>query len=305
MLHIIANPSSSSGNGKTIIESVKKILNEKNIDYKLYETTGPESARNFASEITCDNERDIIIGIGGDGTMNEIFSGIRDLSKVTVGYIPSGSGGDLARDLNIPLDPFKALENILSPKQFLMMDIGQMENAECTKRFAVSSGIGFDAAVCHEALTSKLKPLLNKFHLGKLTYVLIALKQLATTQKTKCTIILDGARKIEFNNLYLVATMIHRYEGGGFMFCPKAKCDDGIMDICVASDISKLKVLSILPTAYEGKHVNKKGISIYTAKKIEIIADRPLCIHADGEYAGVQSKNTITLCDQKVRMIVR
>lgn len=306
MFHIIMNPSSSTGNGIKVWNSVEAILKEKNIEYKLYETSGPDSARRYANDITCDGENDILIGIGGDGTMNEIFCGIKDFSKVTLGYIPSGSGGDLARDLKINLDPVKALETILHPKEYKLMDVGHIVTAECDKKFGVSAGIGFDAAVCHEALNSKLKVFLNKLHIGKLTYVLIALKQLAATKKTSCTIILDdGARTIHLDHFYFITTMIHRYEGGGFIFCPNAKCDDGIIDICVAGDISKKRVLRILPTAYKGKHVKYKGISTYTAKKVQIIAENPLAIHADGEYAGVQKEMTATVCDKKVRMIVR
>ena len=305
MLHIIMNPSSSSGNGALIWAEAEKKIKKKNLEYKLYETTGADSARRYASDITADDTNDIIIVIGGDGTLNEVFNGISDYSKVTLGYIPSGSGGDFARDLGIHLDPAKALEAILHPSEYKIMDVGHMVNAECDKKFGISAGIGFDAAVCHEALKSKLKVFLNKLHLGKLTYVFIALKQLASLEKTGCTIILDDARQIKLDNFYLVTTMIHRYEGGGFMFCPNAKCDDQIIDVCVAGNISKPKVLQILPTAYKGKHLRFKGVHTYTAKKVQIIADKPLPIHCDGEYAGVQKEYTATVCEKQIRVIIR
>lgn len=305
MLHIIMNPSSSTGNGYKIWKSVEKVLTDRNIKYTLYETNGPESAKNYASNITFDSSDDILIGIGGDGTMNEIFCGIKDFSKVTLGYIPSGSGGDLARDLNLSKDPLDALEAILNPKEYIYMDVGHMVNAECDKRFCVSSGIGFDAAVCHEAFRSKIKKVLNAIHLGKLTYVIIALQMLASAKKTSCKLILDEDIEINVDNLYFIATMLHRYEGGGFMFCPEAKYDDGILDLCVVGDIKKSSFLKILPTAYKGNHTKFKGINTYKAKSIKIIADKPLAIHTDGEYAGVQSEMTITLCESKIKMIVK
>jgi len=305
MLHIIYNPASSSGNGALIWAQAEKKIIEKGLEYKVYETSGTDSARRYASDITSDDTNDVIIVIGGDGTLNEVFNGIKDYSKVTLGYIPSGSGGDFARDLGINLNPEKALEAILHPSEYKIMDVGQMVNPECSKRFGISAGIGFDAAVCHEALKSKLKVFLNKLHLGKLTYVIIALKQLATTKKTACTIILDDARKIHLDNFYFATTMIHRYEGGGFKMCPNAKCDDGIIDVCVAGDMSKLKILRVLPTAFSGKHVKYKGIGIYSAKKVQIIAESPMPIHCDGEYAGVQKEYTATVCDKKIRTIIR
>lgn len=304
MLHVIMNPSSSSGNGLNIWRSIESVLKSRNIEYTLYETNGSDSAKKFASEINFDNPEDILVGIGGDGTMNEIFCGIKDFSKVTLGYIPSGSGGDLARDLGLYGNPLDALEMILDPKEYRYMDVGLLENDECVKRFGVSTGIGFDAAICHEALNSKIKRFLNKFHLGKLTYTIIALKQLASTKKTSCTIVLDDDITIQIDNLYFIATMVHRYEGGGFMFCPDAKYDDGILDLCVVGDIPKFKLLTILPTAYKGNHVKYKGINTYKARKIKIIADRDLPIHTDGEYAGVQKTTDICLCENKIRVIV-
>lgn len=305
MYHIIYNPQSSTGNGKNIWNQTERILINQNIEYKAYETTGPGSAKLYAKDITADEENDKIIVIGGDGTLNEVVNGIRDYSKVTLGYIPSGSGGDFARDLGISTNPSAALDAILNPKQYKMMDIGNLTNAECNKRFAVSAGMGFDAAVCHEAMNSKIKVIMNKLHLGKLTYVIIAVKQILSTRDHNCTIILDDARKIKLNNFYFIATMNHRYEGGGFMFCPKAKCDDGLIDVIVASNISKFKILTLMPLAFKGKHTKFKGIDIYTARKVQVFSDEKLPIHCDGEYAGVDDEFVVTLCSKQIRVIVR
>lgn len=305
MLHIILNPQSSSGNGRKVWEQTKAELEKENIEYKLYETTGPKSAKMYAKDITSDETNDVIIVIGGDGTLNEVFNGIRDYSKVTLGYIPSGSGGDFARDLGINLEPAKAIHSVLHPKEYKIMDVGNLTNAECNKRFCVSTGIGFDAAICHEVNVSKFKVFLNKIGMGSLIYVVIALKQLITMKKHGCTIILDDARKIRLDNFIFVAAMVHRYEGGGFMFCPKAKCDDGMIDICAVGNISKLKVLAIIPKAFKGEHVKYKGIDTYKAKKVQIISDEKLPIHADGEYAGIEDEMYVTICSKQIRVIIR
>lgn len=305
MLHIIYNPMSSSGNGRKIFHRTIAVLDKENIEYKVYETTGPKSAKMYAKDITSDEYSDKIVVIGGDGTLHEVFNGIKDFSKATIGYIPSGSGGDFARDLGISTNPAKAIEAVIHTKEYKMVDVGNLTDAECNRKFCVSAGIGFDAAVCHEALHSRLKVFLNKLKLGKLTYVLIAIKQILSTKKHGCTIILDDARKIKFDHFYFAAAMIHRYEGGGFMFCPDAKCDDGLFDLCVAGNLSKLKVLMTIPKALKGKHVSCKGISIYQAKKIQIISDEKLPIHGDGEYAGVEDELVITPCDKQVRIAIR
>lgn len=305
MYHIIYNPQSSTGNGKKVWDQIEKYLINQSVEYKAYETTGPNSAKMYAKDITSDEENDKIIVIGGDGTLNEVVNGIRDYSKVTLGYIPSGSGGDFARDSRISSNLETALSSILNPKEYKMMDICNLTNAECNKRFAVSAGIGFDAAVCHEAMHSNIKSFLNRLHMGKLSYTIIALKQILSTKDHGCTIILDEARKIKINNFYFIATMNHRYEGGGFMFCPKAKCDDGYIDVIVASNISKLKILALMPLALKGKHTKFKGIDIYKARKVQIFSDEKLPVHCDGEYAGVEDELVVTLCPKQIRVIVR
>lgn len=305
MLHFIVNPASSTGNGGKIWKEAESKLIKANTPYRLYLTTGTGSAKLYASEITATNEPVIIVVLGGDGTINEVLTGIRDFGLVTLGYIPAGSSNDLARDLMLTRDPESALSSILHPKEYAYMDVGIIKYQNEEKNFGVSTGIGFDAAVCHEALHSKIKNVLNKLHLGKLTYVGIALKQLAKTQKQGCTIILDDTRKIRLDRFYFVTCMIHKYEGGSFMFCPDADYKDGILNVCVAGNLSKPRVLRILPTAYKGKHTHFSGITTYQAKKVTIVTDVPCPVHADGESCGIQSTITMTQDVKQLRVIIR
>lgn len=305
MLHVIYNPASRSGNGKKVFAQAEQVLISENIQYKAYETTGPGSAKMYARDITSDEINDVIVVIGGDGTLNEVINGIKDYSKVTLGYVPSGSGGDFARDLKVSLDPAKAIQSVLHPKEYKFMDVCNLTDSEFNKKFCVSAGIGYDAAVCHETLRSKLKLILNKFGMGKLVYLAIALKQLCATKKHGCTLILDDARQYKFENFYFVATMIHKYEGGGFMFAPKAKYDDGLVDVFVAGNIPKALILFLLPFAFNGKHTKFRGLYSYTAKKVRIVSDEKLPIHCDGEYAGVDDELVVTVCPKKIRVITR
>lgn len=303
MFYVIVNPTSNSGNGADIWKKTEEILKREGITYRLYETSKTVSAKGLAAQIPC-SVTDTLIVIGGDGTLNEVFNGIKDFSKVTLGYIPAGTGGDFARDLGISKDPMKALHTILNPKQYKMMDIGRLENQEVTKNFVVSCGIGFDAAVAIAVGNSKLKNYLSKIKLASLSYTLIAVKMILGAKRKSCTVILDEEREIHYDNFIFAAPMIHRYEGGGFMFCPAAECDDGMLDICVAGDIKKFRVFYIIPTAYKGKHLKFKGIDIYKAKKVRIISERPESMHTDGEYAGVQTEMTASIYEEKVRVII-
>ena len=304
MYHFIVNPSSSSGRGSLLWKEIEKKLISDKIPYLLYMTDGDGAAKRFAEEITKGDEDVTIVVCGGDGTMNEVVSGIRDYSKVTVGCIPTGSSNDLVRDLGTTNDPLAMLDIILNPTNVVKMDIGKITHAEGSKNFAVSMGVGFDAAICYEANFSKLKNFLNKIKLGKLTYLGISLKQLAGAKKVGATIILDDEKEIKVDRLLFITCMVHRYEGGGFMFCPEADFSDGDLDILIVGDISKMKVLKVLPSASKGKHLGNKGIDMYRAKKVLIKTEKPMHVHCDGESAGVRDEVTVTQEDKQINLIL-
>ena len=95
-----------------------------------------KDAGKIASEITEDGQEHMFVVLGGDGTLNEVLSGIKSLEKVTLGYIPIGSSNDFARGTGIPGDPFEALDTILSPKKVEKMDIGVLKGRkeeDCSK----------------------------------------------------------------------------------------------------------------------------------------------------------------------------
>ncbi len=301
MYYIIVNPSSKSGRGIRIWQKLKPVFQERNIPYKLMLSTHIGHVEEFTREITKTDENVNLIVLGGDGTINEALQGIRDFSKVSIGYIPTGSSNDLARDMKLDKDPMKILNTILSGKVSRMVDIGILtygnrgaatskrlnkdvqEDISTKRYFVVSSGIGFDAAVCEEALSSNIKDLLNKLKLGKLTYLGIALKQLIAAKPIACDLYLDGKEPVHTNRFLFIASMIHKYEGGGFKFCPDADPADGLLDLCFVGNIPKPLILLALPTAFFGKHYVFPHIFHYNAQKVEIKTSAPLWVHTDGE----------------------
>lgn len=306
MYHIIVNPASRSGKGMHIWKKyVEPRLKAERIPYKAYFSEKAGDVSVLANEITSDtgNEKLYLIVLGGDGTVNEALQGIVFSENLILGYIPTGSSNDLARDLKLPKEPQKALERILFHGSIVPMDIGLVTFPHGKRYFAVSCGIGFDAAVCEEALHSKIKTALNKIGLGKLTYLGIALKQLIAAKSNSCEILLDGGEKIQLSSLLFCASMIHRYEGGGFKFCPQADYRDGLLDVCTVGKIPKLKILFALPTAFFGKHYMFREIYHYRTQKIEIRTAHPLYLHTDGESAAFTDSITVECRHQKLYFI--
>lgn len=306
MYHIIINPASRSGKGlKLWKEIVEPALHTEQVEYRSYFSEEVGDVARLVWEITSKDSGELtIIVLGGDGTVNEALQGIQDPSRVTLGYIPTGSSNDLARDLGIPKDPAEALQRILHTGSVHPMDIGTLSYPDgFQRRFAVSCGIGFDAAVCEEILHSGMKAFFNKIGLGKLTYLGVALKQLLGARRAFCDIELDGKAPVRIKNLLFIACMNHRYEGGGFLFAPKAKDHDGILNLCAVGDLPKLVMLLALPTAFFGWHYIFKGITPYQASRVRVKASRPLWVHTDGEVLPQTAEFSVECLRDAIRII--
>lgn len=303
MYTFIVNPNSRSGLGQSIWSELERILKKEKIEYEVFFTKYQKHATNITREITSDGKEHTIIALGGDGTVNEVVNGIAYYDKAILGYIPIGSSNDFARGLELPTNPVDALNTILTCPHLHPMNVGELRYKNKLRRFAVSAGIGFDADICHESVVSRLKLFLNKIKLGKLTYVAIAIHRLFLTNPCTVTVTLDHEKELTFPKTYFVAIMNNRYEGGGVKFCPKAKNDDDKLDIIVANNMPKLKVLTLFPTAFAGLHVHFKGVHIYKGTMIKIHSERPMPVHTDGEPIFLQSDVSACCAQKKLRVI--
>lgn len=318
MYHVVVNPASRSGRGLRIWKDIESVFQEKNIRCEVFYSMNAGHVAQIVKDIcnSVPGEINLII-LGGDGTFNEALQGITDFDRVKIGYIPSGSSNDLARDLKLPSSPREILEQILSCTTPFCMDLGCLtyhqrpttfssagKDAFSSQRyFAVSCGIGYDAAICEEVLTSRFKGFLNKIGCGKLIYLVIALKQLIMTKRGNCTITLNDLPAFQFKDFLFITSMIHRYEGGGFMFCPDADCSDGVIDICAVGPIAKPIILLALPSALKGQHLKYPHIYPYKTSTIRIDADRDFWVHTDGEVFAKCSSITIKCLQNRIQLL--
>lgn len=298
MLYFIVNKTSRTGKSAQIWESVRKILDARDIEYMYHITMYEGHATELAREISAKNEEDItIVVLGGDGTMNEVLNGIVDFEKVRFGIIPTGSGNDFGGGLNFPSDPVQNLNTILHNYQlgkehFTRMDIGKVEWKNCPRPryFGISSGLGMDATVCKKALTSKLKKVLNKIHLGKLTYILLTIHTLFSMETANAEITytdLSGEQKsATMNKLIFSAAMNLRAEGGGVPMAPKAKGTDHMLSLSSAYGIPKWRTFLCLPILVMAKHEHLKGFDVFGFTEAKVQLSKEMVLHADGEYLG-------------------
>lgn len=262
-------------------------------------------ARTIAASLSTLTQPFTLVVVGGDGTLNEVIGGLSSFINMTLGCIPTGSGNDFVRGLKLEKDPLTALHQILHPQKLRRLKIGQtISPSGCRSAFCVSSGIGFDAAVCNGAYRSGMKDMLNWFHLGKLVYTGTALKQLFTSRLCPMKLTLDDGQELVYPHAFFAAVMNLPYEGGGFRFAPDADPCSDRFTLCIAEGLSKPRILSILPLAFSGRHVGKPGIHLITCKRVVIQTGHPLCVHTDGEIFGFHEEVTFEAHPERLNVIV-
>lgn len=302
MLYIIVNPASKSGQGRKKWETFKEKLNQNSIVYEVFFTDKQNGATLCAKEIAKKirpDSSDILCVLGGDGTINEVLNAfdLNGTKDTALAYLPTGSSNDLARALHIAASPDELISRMKKPV-IHTADTGMLQpGTGKNRRFCVSCGIGLDAAVCKEALDSKLKDVLNRLGLGKLTYAGIALKQLISAPSCHCDITLEDGIAKHYDRLLFAVAMVQPYEGGGIQMAPMADCHDGLFDVMIVAGLKKWRALYLLPLAFFGLHTKAENVYFFKVRKLTIETDVPLIVHADGEYCGKQQK--ITLSCQK------
>ena len=295
MYYFIVNQTGGGGRGKWTWKKVQKILDGKNIEYKVYFTGDDGSACDIAKQISsiniCDSdgvgEKKNLVVVGGDGTINEVLNGLESFDGLRFGLVPTGSGNDFARGIGIPKNTKKALHRILDSKSPEKIDLGRVRYDDGRSRyFGISSGVGLDAIVCKKALKSKMKKFLNKLGLGQAVYILLTIKTLFSMKTEKLRVSFDDGAEQIFDKTIFMAMMNFRAEGGGVKMCPDAKSDDGKLSVCLVHGVKKFQTFFLLPFLMAGKHGKFKGFELLECRNAEINFDTPQTLHLDGEYGG-------------------
>lgn len=287
-LLFILNPIAGGGKSKDLLPLIEKEMLNKNMEYEIMLTTKPKDAIKFAEK----SNQDIIIAVGGDGTVNEVAKGLIKRKAGILAIIPGGTGNDMARSLDIPMDPIEALKRIFH-KNTKEVDLG-IANGHY---FLNIASAGFDAEVVRA--TNSIK---NKIK-GKFAYVLGILYTIIHYRKKQVTIDIDG--ESFKRNLILLAVGNGKYYGGGLMILPESKINDGYLHICLVKDIGTLKILFLFPSIFKGNHIKyKKYVEIHKAKKIQIETKEEIYFNLDGEIIPADGEIKFEIAEnEKLRII--
>ena len=309
MLHIIINPATGAGRGDRIFRTAESVFRETGTAYRVYHSGRKKGIGDIISGLSGklkdmpDGDFLDIVIIGGDGSMNEAVNSVVDFERTRIGFIPAGSGNDLARALGLEKDIRKLARRIASARCVRLADIGAAEINGKEYLFNISSGLGFDAETCFRTDRSGAKVVLNRIGLGNLVYITVALGLIIRNKRFRCRIELKDGSKRVYNECLFAVGMNRRYEGGGFMFCPEAVDDDGLLDFCVADRVGSVKFLRMFPLAFNGRHVMYPEVDIFRAGEVTITTDRPCHIHTDGEASVVGRKLKLSVSGKKLMML--
>ncbi len=211
----------------------------------------------FAKEATEDGF-DAVFCLGGDGTVNETVNGIvKGGGTATFGFVPVGTVNDLARALNVPLSPLRAI-HMLADAEVISVDVGRCNDSYFCNNIA--TGV-IPTAV--EGVSASEKAIL-----GPLAYFMRGGQALLQNQDYEYEINVDG-KKIETKSPLVIALMtncISSFE----KFMPHAEVNDGFMRIVIFREYFFMEILAIIPLILSGKIYNSKYVSILKAKKASI-----------------------------------
>lgn len=274
---VILNP--GAGGGKTLkaLPRIHGVLKRLDKPYAIYVTKGRvdaiEAARTFA-----ESGAKRILTVGGDGTVNEVANGIYQSGRdVALGIVPVGHGSDFARTLHLSKSVEQAVL-VACERDPSRVDLGLVHYGDGAERVFINiAGMGFDALVAARAQKSRL-PGANLPYLGSALRTLIGFKNL------QVEIDADGTR-IETPGVF-VQIANAQYMGGGYHMAPMAKLDDGLLDICIVGDFTKLELLRAIPGVYKGSHVTHPKFTHLAVKQISIRTPEPAMVQLDGELVG-------------------
>lgn len=278
---IIVNPTSGRGTAAEAVPDLDRFLREHNIDFDLVLTERPEHAVELAKQAALDGF-DVVVVAGGDGTANEVINGLM-LAKqagaegVAMGVIAIGRGNDVAFGVNVP----PGLEDgcrVLMEDFRINMDVGLVTGGLYPegRYFGNGVGIGFDAVVGFEALK------MTRLH-GFLSYIVAAVKTVFLYYQAPLVRIEFDGQTIDKYTL-MVSIMNGRRMGGGFMMAPESAIDDGLLDFCIAEQVSKARIFALIPRFMAGTQASQPSIQTGRTSSIVVTAlEGSLPAHADGE----------------------
>lgn len=276
-LLVAVNPNAAFGKNATVGDRVKNALEAAGHSVKLLRESSYRLLQDSVAAELAEDRPDGLIVVGGDG-MGHFGANMTAQTGIPFGIVPAGTGNDLARLFEIPLnDPAAACDWLLAALQREPQAIDALSISRGGERiaWAVSSlSGGFDAIVNERAN-------LMSWPKGRSRYTISLLVELLKLKPLKYTVSVDGGPDREIQAV-LIAVANNTQFGGGMKIVPTALIDDGELDLFIVKPLSRLAFLRIYPKVFKGAHVSDPRVEIQRAKRVTLAADG-VTAYADGE----------------------
>ncbi|MGZ4353207.1 MAG: diacylglycerol/lipid kinase family protein [Gaiellaceae bacterium] len=226
---------------------------------------------------------ELLVVVGGDGTLNEVANGIGDLEEPpAVALVPRGTGRDFARTFGIGSDFDAAVRTALEGEE-RVLDLGRIAyrawNGEDAEGWFVNiGGAGISGAIAKRANDS------TKVFGGRLSYLVAIVAVFLRWQVCEMTVDVDGERRSGLMHEVFVAN--GAFLGGGLHMCPEADPGDGLFDVLLLGHLTKRDLAFTLPKAYKGKHLPHPKAELLRGRVVTVDAEQPLPVQLDGEQPG-------------------
>ena len=269
--HVVVVFNPAAGRGRAVAEAaaIRKQLSRELVSFDWHETEGPGHAAEIVRPIR-QSDADRILLVGGDGTLSDLLPGLvgRD-DAPPLAIIPAGTGNDAARtlgtfDLSVGDSIRVAME-----RQKVALDVGRIGD----RLFLNGFGAGIDGAVAARSQSIR-------FLRGMAPYLVAAALTIPRWKPFGFEVELDGEKLSGPGTL--VAFSNSRTCGGGIKLTPRANPRDGLLDACIVGGKGAFQLLTQLPRAVAGTHVDDPSVTYRQIRRAHIRFDRPLTAHVDG-----------------------
>lgn len=270
-------------------QAIEASCGEKGLDYRIEVSTGPGNCREIACQAAKTGEELRIYACGGDGTLNEVVAGVAGFSNVAVTHFAGGSGNDFIKIFS-DTAPFRNLERLLDCEE------AEFDLIRCGSDWCLNiCSVGLDARVSADMAVYKRLPLLG----GSRAYIASAVVNVIKGVSEHYVVEVDGKRMDE--KFALICACNGRFYGGGFSPVPDADPTDGLLDVLLVADVSRLKVLQVIGKYKKGKYADYPDLIRHIrTSRLRILCDGLTGINIDGETRFSQQID-IRVAKEKIR----
>ena len=278
---LVLNPASANGSTGKLAGGLVGDLARLGVEARLLRTEGPGHATTLTREALRAGE-ELVVAVGGDGTVNEVVNGIAGREDVELAVIPRGTGWDFVRTYGIPRRLEAAVEVALRGRT-RVIDLGRAryrswDGSDGESLFANIASAGMSGAIAKRSNES------SKALGGKASYLWATLAVFSRWRSDEVRVKVDGEER--GGRMHDVVVANGRYFGGGMKICPDAEPDDGLFDVLLIGDLTKRDLLLTLPKTYRGKHLPHPKAEVLRGAVVELETPEPLPVELDGAQPG-------------------